>query len=69
MQKMLRPSTPQGTPSNSNGNSVKWRVTDSSLSLSGSGDSPEAALAELKGKIRVLTCRASRAYAGIAKSI
>lgn len=39
-----------------------WRVTDSTLQLSGKGSTPEAALAQLKQKIREKTAAANQSY-------
>lgn len=39
-----------------------WRVTDSRVQLSGKGESPEAAMAALKQKIRVRNAVMNQAY-------
>jgi hypothetical protein len=41
---------------------VTWRVTDSSLKMSGKGSTPELALASLKSKIRLQNSLAGAAY-------
>lgn len=39
-----------------------WRVTDSTLKMSGKGRTPEEALQDLKGKIRLERTLANAAY-------
>lgn len=48
---------------------VTWRVTDSSLKMSGKGETPEAALANLKQKIRQQASLAGQAYRAIRSQI
>jgi hypothetical protein len=48
---------------------VTWRVTDSTLQLSGKGPTPEAATADLKKKIRLQATLAGAAYRRIRSQI